>query len=103
MPGTIAKVVLGLADFLLHLADHLVGLAFGLELAVTGHFAGDILHGALHLFAGAFDTILVHTFLLILRTYGKRESVHRSSVNERRYALAGHSSGPALVVSTSSQ
>ena len=44
----------------LHLAGDLIGLAFGLELAVAGHFASDFLDFAFGLFGRTFNAIFVH-------------------------------------------
>ena len=64
-------LVLGAADGVLHLAFHLIGLAFALQLGVAGHFAGGLLHLTLGLFEAAFDTVLVHCFLACWRELAK--------------------------------
>jgi hypothetical protein len=48
----------------LDLALHLIGLAFGLGLAVAGDLAGPFLDLAFGLLRGAFDPVLVHVALL---------------------------------------
>jgi hypothetical protein len=57
--------ILDAADGVLHFAGDLVGLAFGLELGVAGHFARDFLDFAFRLFGRAFDPILVHNVLFL--------------------------------------
>ena len=53
-------------DGVLHFAGGLVGLAFGLELLITRHFAGRFLHSAFGLLSCALDSILIHPFLLFI-------------------------------------
>src|SRR6185312_13297723 len=72
MAGSVADVVLGLAHGALHLADGLVGLAFGLQLHVAAELAGCVLDGTLDLLASAVDPILVHLKLLWFQSAGER-------------------------------
>src|SRR6202035_4125797 len=59
------------ADGILNLAGCLVGLAFGFELGVSGHLAGNFLDRTLGLFGGSLDPVFVHVALLIA-TQGQR-------------------------------
>src|SRR5476651_2740275 len=75
--------VLETADRVLNLAGGLLHFAFGLELAVAGHFARDFLDFAFGLLDRAFDAILVH-FVRPLVTgvegsVGQRMSIYEGS------------------------
>jgi hypothetical protein len=52
--------VFGAADGILDFAGSLVGLAFGLQLLITGDFACGFLDGAACLLHRTFNTIFIH-------------------------------------------
>src|SRR5271165_1885216 len=60
LPQRVAHRVLRAADRVLHLAGGLLGLAFALQLRVTGYLASSFLDGTLDLVGSALDPILVH-------------------------------------------
>src|SRR5262245_51630664 len=58
-PSLAAHRILDAADRVLHLPLDLIGLAFALELAIPGDFAGDLFGLAFCLLRRALDSILV--------------------------------------------
>jgi len=52
------------ADSILDLSCRLVGLAFGLQLSITKHLAGNLLGFAFDLLRRSLDSVLVHDFFL---------------------------------------
>src|SRR3984893_19062629 len=52
------------ADSILDLSCRLVGLAFGLQLSITKHLAGNLLGFAFDLLRRSLDPVLVHDFFL---------------------------------------